>query len=245
VRIPRVGGIYLPGQASDPSATAAGHFFYSSAARGFRFYDGSYWQPLSIHSDEATVASSSTVNLGFQVSDKVYITGTTTITSFGAALAGTRRSVRFEGALTITFNGTSMILPGGVDIATEAGDTLEAVCISTGNWRVTSYHRASSAPLFTLSKVATVSVDASATFTFSPASSSPTQVLTAPLTATRTVTLSTTSAKNGQVARFTRTAASTGASHWAIGSLKNLNVGEWCEVGYDGSAWVLLQFGSL
>lgn len=147
VRIPRVGGIYLPGQASDPSATAAGHFFYSSAARGFRFYDGSYWQPMSVHSDEATVASSSTVNLGFQTSDKVYITGTTTINSFGAALAGTRRNVRFEGALTLTYNASSMVLPSGASITTAAGDTLEAQCISTGNWRVVWYQRASGASL--------------------------------------------------------------------------------------------------
>jgi len=147
VRIPRVGGIYLPGQASDPGATAAGHFFYSSAARGFRFYDGSYWQPLSVHSDEATVASASTVNLGFQTSDKVYITGTTTINSFGAALAGTRRNVRFEGALTLTYNATSMVLPSGASITTAAGDTLEAQCISTGNWRVVWYQRASGASL--------------------------------------------------------------------------------------------------
>lgn len=245
VRIPRVGGIFLPGQASDPSATSSGHFYFNSTTRNFRFWDGSYWQPLSLQADERNVASASTVNLGFQDSDKIYITGTTAITSFGLALGGTRRNVRFEGALTLTYNGSSMLLPGGVDILTEAGDTLEAVCISNANWRVISYTRASGAPLFTLSKIATISVDASGTFTFSPASSSPTQVLTAPITADRTVTLSTISAKNGQTARFTRTAASTGAFNWSVGGLKNLAVSQWCEVGYDGSAWVLLQFGSL
>lgn len=147
VRIPRVGGIYLPGQASDPSATAAGHFYYSSGARGFRFYDGSYWQPLSVHSDEVTVPSASNVNLGFQSSDKVYITGTNTISSFGAALAGTRRNVRFEGVLTLNQNATSMILPGGVSIITEPNDTGEAVCTATGNWRVIWYQRASGVAL--------------------------------------------------------------------------------------------------
>lgn len=147
VRIPRVGGIYLPGQASDPSATAAGHFYANSATKNFRFFDGSYWQPLSLQADEVSIASASNVNLGFQISDKIYITGTTTINSFGAALGGTRRQVRFEGALTLTYNATSMVLPGGASITTAAGDVLEAQCISTGNWRVIWYSRASGASL--------------------------------------------------------------------------------------------------
>ena len=147
LRIPRVGGIALPGQASDPSALIAGHFFFSSATRNFRFFDGAYWQPMSAQADEVSVASASTVNLGFQTSDKIYITGTTTINSFGAALGGTRRNVRFEGALTLTYNASSMVLPGGASITTAAGDNLEAVCISTGNWRVIWYARASGASL--------------------------------------------------------------------------------------------------
>ena len=93
--------------------------------------------------------------------------------------------------------------------------------------------------------ISTISVDASATFTFSPLVSRWKQVLTAPITANRTVTLSTTLAQRGTQAFFTRTAASTGAFNWDIGGLKNLAAGQWCEVGYDGSAWVLLQFGSL
>lgn len=93
--------------------------------------------------------------------------------------------------------------------------------------------------------VSNISVDASATFTFAPLVSRWKQVLTAPITANRTVTLSTSFAQRGTQAFFTRTAASTGAFNWDIGGLKNLAVGQWCEVGYDGSAWVLLQFGSL
>ena len=245
VYFPNAGGIRVEPQSSAPSAIGPGHFYFNTTARNFFFWDGSFYQPFSVQGDEVSVASASTVSLGAQASDKVYITGTTSITSFGAALGGTRRSVRFEGALTLTFNATSMILPGGVSIQTEAGDTLDAVCISTGNWRVTAYNRASGSVLFALNPIATTTVDASATFTFLPASSSPTQVLSAAITANRTVTLSTTSAKNGQTARFTRTAASTGAFNWDVGGLKNLSTSQWCEVAYNGSAWVLIQFGSL
>lgn len=93
--------------------------------------------------------------------------------------------------------------------------------------------------------VATVPDDANATFTFSPLVSRWNQYLNVPITGTRTVTLSTSFAQQGTEATFTRSAAATGASNWVIGSLKNLAVGQWCKIGYDGSAWVLLQFGSL
>lgn len=93
--------------------------------------------------------------------------------------------------------------------------------------------------------VAKVTVDASATFTFSPLSSNWCQILTAPITANRTVTLSTTAAQVGTEARFTRAASSTGAFNWDIGGLKSLTVGTWCVVQYDGAAWVLTAFGSL
>lgn len=245
VRIPRAGGLHITALASDPSAIGNGSLYPNSATRNFRFFDGSYWQPMSVHADESTVASGSVVNLGFQLSDKVYITGTNPITSFGAALAGTRRNIRFEGSLTLTYNASSMVLPGGRSIVTEANDTGEAVCISTSNWRVISYQRASGEPLVTFSPLATITVDASATFTFTPWTSQSAQVLTAPITAARTVTLSTTGARNGYTGQFTRSASATGAFNWDIGGLKSLTPGTWCVVRYDGSAWILTASGTL
>lgn len=243
--IPAAGGIKFEPTASDISTAGVGHVAYvSGSINGFRFYDRDSWQPLSPNSVEQSIASASTVQLALSTSEKIFITGTTNIAGFGSAQSGVRRFVRFEGALTLT-NSATLVCPGGVDISTEAGDAAEVHSFGSSSWRIVGYQRASGAPLFTLSKVATISVDASATFTFLPASSSPTQVLSAAITAGRTVTLSTASAKNGQTARFTRTAASTGAFNWDIGGLKNLTVGTWCEVVYDGSAWVLVQFGSL
>lgn len=244
-RIPRAGGIHMTALAADPSAISLGQVYPNSVTRNFRFYDGSYWQPMTTHGDEVAVASGSTVNLGFQLSDKVLITGNTTINSFGAALAGTRRNIRFEGSLTLTHNATSMVLPGGRSIVTEANDTGEAFCISTGNWRVISYQRASGEALVPFSPLATITVDANATFTFTPWSSANSQVLTAPITAARTVTLSTTGARNGYTGQFTRSASATGAFNWDIGGLKNLTPGTWCTVRYDGSAWILTSSGTL
>jgi hypothetical protein len=69
----------------------------------------------------------------------VNITGTTTITSFGTVAAGIWRIVTFAGALTLTHNATSLILPGGASITTAAGDSLIAESLGSGNWKVHVY----------------------------------------------------------------------------------------------------------
>ncbi|MET3372019.1 hypothetical protein ABIC89_001060 [Variovorax boronicumulans] len=68
-----------------------------------------------------------------------------------------------------------------------------------------------------------------------------------PLTANRAATLSTSGAINGDSRRVLRTAAATGAFNLNVGTgpLKALAAGQWCDVMYDGSAWVLTGFGSL
>lgn len=94
---------------------------------------------------ETTVASASTVDLGAQSAPTVNITGTTTITSFGTVASGTFRNVIFTGILQLTHNATSLILPGGANITTAAGDKLEAISLGSGNWRVVAYERAAGA----------------------------------------------------------------------------------------------------
>ena len=84
----------------------------------------------------ANVASASTADLGAAVGRIVNITGTTTITSFGTVAAGIWRVVTFAGALTLTHNATSLILPGGASITTAAGDSLIAESLGSGNWKV-------------------------------------------------------------------------------------------------------------
>ena len=91
---------------------------------------------------EATIASATTTDIGASTSNKVSITGTTTITSFGTKTAGVKRSGRFTGALTLTHNATSLILPGGANITTVAGDRFEAVSLGSGNWVVYFYQKA-------------------------------------------------------------------------------------------------------
>lgn len=87
----------------------------------------------------------------------------------------------------------------------------------------------------------TIATDADATVT---ATVSRYQVFhTGTLTAGRTLTLSSSGVSSGWTMRFTRTGA--GAFNLSIGGLKNLTTNTWCDVVYNGSAWVLTASGSL
>lgn len=83
------------------------------------------------------IASATTTNVcATGTSAYVKVTGTTTITGLGTAAAGCSRWITFTGALLLTHNGTSMILPGGANYTTVAGDVIWAVSEGSGNWRV-------------------------------------------------------------------------------------------------------------
>lgn len=94
-----------------------------------------------------TLASATTTDLGSVPGRYVSITGTTTITGLGTIKAGTIKYVKFAGILTLTHNATSLILPGGANIGTAAGDVAIFVSEGSGNWRCASYMRASTVPL--------------------------------------------------------------------------------------------------
>jgi len=87
--------------------------------------------------------------------------------------------------------------------------------------------------------------DAAATLTVG--SSFPTNLWQSPLTANRTVTLSTSGAFSGAKFKITRTAGSTGAFTLdvGVGPLKSLASGQWCDVEFDGTNWVLTAYGTL
>jgi len=101
----------------------------------------------------ANLASAATVTLTSATGNVVHITGTTTITSFDNASAGVVRIVIFDGALTLTHNATSLILPTGANITTAAGDTAVMFCDTTNNWRCLSYQRKDGSPLVSASTV--------------------------------------------------------------------------------------------
>lgn len=67
--------------------------------------------------------------------DVFHVTGATTITSISVRPAGFEITLIFDGTLVITHNATSLILQGGVNLTTAAGDVLKFVSEGSGNWR--------------------------------------------------------------------------------------------------------------
>lgn len=94
------------------------------------------------------IASAATVNIGAATANYINITGTTTITAFDTIQAGTRRLVRFTGSLLLT-NNANIIIPGGSNYTTAAGDVFEFVSEGGGVWRVSDYALASGYSLVT------------------------------------------------------------------------------------------------
>lgn len=146
-------------------APSAGNCWLNTSTGAVSIYDGSVWEvvgyldatnhiwtPVIGGNAATTVASASTTNLcgsGGSAPTGGYLTisGTATIGSFGAnCVAGQIKVLTFTGALTITYNSTSMILPTGLAITTAPGDVAIAVSLGSGNWRVV-YFPASGAPL--------------------------------------------------------------------------------------------------
>lgn len=93
----------------------------------------------------ADIASASALTLG---GDGNYfdITGTTAITSIATVGVGMAVLLQFDAALTLTHHATDLILPGGANITTAAGDHAIFVEYATGDWRCVSYTRGGSAP---------------------------------------------------------------------------------------------------
>lgn len=93
----------------------------------------------NLHHKGADIASATTTDLGAVEGLFHDITGTTTITGFGTVRAGVWKVIKFEGALTLTHNATSLILPGGANITTADGDIAIVVSEGSGNWRCVSF----------------------------------------------------------------------------------------------------------
>lgn len=110
-------------------------------------YTSGFSYDTDLYLKAADIASATTTDLSTVTGDCPDITGTTTITGFGTVAAGVTRKVRFTGALTLTHNGTSLILPGSANITTAANDTAEFESLGSGNWVCLWYKRASGKPI--------------------------------------------------------------------------------------------------
>jgi hypothetical protein len=96
----------------------------------------------AINESFASILSAGTVAIGAAAANYLQVTGTTAITAFDTVQAGTCRTLEFQGALTLTNNATSLILPGGANITTAPGDVATFRSEGSGNWRCVAYARA-------------------------------------------------------------------------------------------------------
>jgi hypothetical protein len=101
------------------------------------------FQQLFNQGVQADIASAATTDIGVQNTNFLRVTGVTTITSFGTNYRGPRFLV-FAGAVTLT-NSSTLVLPGGANITTAAGDVLIAIPGATlgtaDKWIVTAYQK--------------------------------------------------------------------------------------------------------
>lgn len=106
----------------------------------------------SVFGPQQTIASATTTDLGTLSSNNALITGVTTINSFGtsASLSNPIYFVQFAGILTITYNVTSMIIPGAANLTTTAGSSalVEVTNAASGYWRVIAYFSTTSSGAF-------------------------------------------------------------------------------------------------
>lgn len=166
------GAAILPNgtNAQRPSAPVEGMVRYNSDINDFEYYINGAWvsrTTLTRALNEApivTLASASTVNIGVAGANTISISGTTGITTFDTIASGSTRRLVFQGALTLTHNATSLILPGAANITTAAGDVAEFVSLGGGNWRCIGYQRASGTPLVAIFSKEFVSAEQSITF---------------------------------------------------------------------------------
>lgn len=159
--MPRAGGVYSapPGTAGTPNTTIESAKYNALVAD--LVDDANAARPVTAGGSGATtavggsdnfnaagtsMASAAAVNLANATGVAVTITGTVTIAGFGTVGAGAVRVLTFAGILTLTYNATSLILPGAANITTAAGDSMTLRSLGSGNWACVGYQRAAVPP---------------------------------------------------------------------------------------------------
>ncbi len=110
------------------------------------FFDGSSFDLITLPvsnllGKQVGIASSTTTDLGTALTHNIVITGTNTITSLGstAVIDYPIYYLAFGNSLVLTYNASSLVLPGGKNIITQSGDTATALYLGSGNWQITQY----------------------------------------------------------------------------------------------------------
>lgn len=215
---------------TNPNSVGAGTAQYLAAANSgsaFKFASGT---------QKTLTANSATPDVTGYERFITANTAPTTITDFTGAVQGQKIVVFCNDVnTTVQHNGATIVTFNSGDVKLVSGRMYTFVKMGAV-WRQV------------IDQDAQVSADnGDAAKTLQARKSETTQKWATALTANRAVTLSGTGVYNGAKFRIVRTAASTGAFTLDVGTgpLKSLAVGQWCEVEYDGAAWMLTAFGAL
>lgn len=138
------------GQTTATANLPMGGFKLTNIAAGTTSTDSARFDQIFNQGAPTDIASASTVDIGGQLTNFLTVTGTTTITSFGTNYKGPKM-LKFTGILTLTYDSTTLVIPGAANITTAAGDTAIVIPKSTTSgtadgWQVILYQRASGFP---------------------------------------------------------------------------------------------------
>lgn len=211
------------------SVDAATAQYHSAASNGSAFdFPRASDKTLTVNSATPDVTGAE----GFVTAN----TTTTTITDFSGGISGQRLSIYCNDSnTTVQHNGTTITMPFAGSLKLVSG-------------RVYEFYRTGAGWRYVWREPTQVGADVgNAAKTLVAGQSESTQRWATALTADRAVTLSTTGAYSGARFRIVRTAAATGAFNLNVGTgpLKALAAGEWCDVEFDGTNWLLTAAGSL
>lgn len=159
-------GLFAGGSA--PGSPTNGMLWWNTGTGFIQQWDGSAWinlwyvdttnhliAPQVGGGATPNIASAATTDLcSAGASAFLFVTGSATVTSFGTScpVGIWKRLFVNTGAgpsPTLQYNGSTLVLPGGGNIATAPGDTFDAVYSGSSQWIVTNYQRATGAALST------------------------------------------------------------------------------------------------
>lgn len=95
----------------------------------------------------ANIPTASVVDLSSAAGNLVHIVGSTTITSFGTpSQAGICRDVIFDNIVAITYNASTLVIPGNTTLTAQAGDHAFICADSATKWIILDLIRQATAP---------------------------------------------------------------------------------------------------
>ena len=126
------GAVVLPSSVA-PTPTSEGAAEWDSNDDFLLVGTGATTKRFFSDNQGSNIASATTLTIG---SDKYYeVTGTTTIAGATSNPAGQEVILKFQGALTLTYNATSFILSNAASRVTVPGEILRLLSLGSGNWQ--------------------------------------------------------------------------------------------------------------